>query len=301
MGGIIKGAFGGGGGKKGGGYQSPYTAEMDKQLKERLSSTLKAAPDVPFSAFGGRTPGFGGTEWGFGNKALTTPYQGAKFSLGAYNPSQYQASQFTMPTALDQKTGAFGQLLGQTGREMLRQGRGALGEATRQAQLTGTASPMALAQMARESQQRGQEAVSDMGAKGAYDIASEQARYQADMQKSQAAENYLAAGYNRDEARYMAERDQDLQTRQAEENRLAQATNIAGIEAAQRGEQVAGQMSLQDTQQQQAYLNSLMDQVRQSYISPYATPVQPKTPSPFAQAFGSTLGAGVGGAASKLI
>lgn len=341
---IGKAVFGGGGG--GGpqyvGYKSPYTENVDKQMFESFAGALGKVQPPTGTTFGAAGPKFstgGQSPWGFGNTTFTTPYQPQSFKEFAftappfkstgYQPTSYGAATFTAPD-LSKKGGLFSQMLGQAGSQMLRQQRGGLDEARREMVRSGTYSPAAMKNLTLEGQKVTTEGIEGMGLKGAYDLASEQAKYDYQQQLDQAAEKYKAAGFAEDQAKYMADQDLKLQelgagaqqwqqahqadyqleTDKLKADEAAKAKEFAlkggqlalqGEELGQKGEQLEAATTLEADQLAKDYFLKLLGFGQGAFVNPYVGQYyQPQGGGGFWSGLGQGLGGLAAGAIGKI-
>jgi len=258
--------------------------------------------DGGYGAGGGGNPGYSPLK----PTNFKFDYQKTNYTPDKFTDS-YTPTQFTMPTALDQKTGLFGQLLGNTNREILRNQNAAVDSQMRNAIRSGSYSPSMMKNTVLGAQKQAQEAIGDYGTRSAFDVASEVAKYQADRQQQQAGENQFAskfgfdvnqanqaaklagAQFNSGENKYASELSAKQQQLQADENKAWEDLVLKGGSQALEGEK----LGLLANQANQDYFTKLIDAMGQNLILPYAA--RQKSPSMFSQLLGA--GAQLGAAA----
>lgn len=138
------------------GYMSPHTGEADNLSFDRLKGALGNIPNPQ------------------------------EYKLGSQGANAYK---FTMPTALDEKTGLFSQMFNNTQTGLQRNQQATLDKAKRDSMLTGTFSPGQFKNLALQSQQNVDDTLGKYGTQGAFDLATERAKYEAGNQQAQAGEN----------------------------------------------------------------------------------------------------------------
>ena len=221
------------GSKGSSGFSSPYTSE---------------ANDI----------GFNRTKEALGGLKTPEAYSAGNSSMGFGNDlfkQKYDPYQFKNPDVLSGKGGVYGETMNNMQRGLLRQAKGSTDGLMRNAQLTGSYSPGMMKNALMQSQQQTQEAIGDYGAKGALDLATEQARADQSRQVNQAGENLNAFKQN------LAG-----QGMQAEENQKARALDLDAAGKALAGEEIG----LKADAQQKQYFMNLLQHLFQSQVDPYA-------------------------------
>jgi len=258
---MPKNPFGGGGFK---GYKpsGDEWKQSNQMLRDRVGGMIKGIPNPKDMAFGNRAPnlGVGGkSSWGFGNKTFTSPYQ--KYG-------------FTAPDLTGKKS-AFSTILGQAGNQFSRQSRASSDAAMRNMMKSGTYNPAAMNKVLLDSQTKAQEGIESMGTKGAYDIASEQAKYDFEKQLQDARQGELAKEFEQ------------------KGGQLA----LAGEELAQKGKTAEAEFKLKDLLQNKDYLAKLLELYGQQQVLPYAAAQKQGGGGGI---FGQVLGSAAGALASKI-